>query len=301
MSDVLMRLVMTLALVPFGLAIGLAFEEISFSWWRSEVFWGMASVTLFVIVAFRVLWHAYLRGRGIREAKSIPVTAAVVGHLLLWQPIFNVGCMEELLLVSQGIAMLGLWAVVWSYACWGLTGWLSRSAVRPSPTEVGERLMPDRAVRVIVSFGLLPLTVGLASILLVTGLPEWAVIPTMAVLFTCAWLLVWRSVIPSGARVWALTLTLSAIGIAAAVLAAVVKEPYGAAVLSTAWGLFIAGTAWVWRDRSPPLLLAGAVEQRLRCPQCDYCLIGRSEVRCPECGWAGQLEELFALMLDPGL
>ena len=63
-----------------------------------------------------------------------------------------------------------------------------------------------------------------------------------------------------------------------------------------AFALWLAGTAWLWRNRHPHALvdpLSGiGVEDVARCPTCGYNLRGLREVRCPECGWASTVDDI---------
>ena len=53
MSDVVMRLVFTLALMPMGVAVAALVSSTGLSLWRSNTFWEMATATTMVIAGTR--------------------------------------------------------------------------------------------------------------------------------------------------------------------------------------------------------------------------------------------------------
>lgn len=64
------------------------------------------------------------------------------------------------------------------------------------------------------------------------------------------------------------------------------------------WGLWIIGTAWLWRirpgvDDAAALRNDGESDISPQCPACAYSLRGLSEARCPECGWTGTLDAVL--------
>lgn len=129
------------------------------------------------------------------------------------------------------------------------------------------------------------------------------------VLFTVAWIAVWRGEVQWTKRrcyTTAVAVLVSA-GIAT-VCGAIVggamrysNVEFGIIMASLFWlPAWIASTAVVWREtpHERALRMGTLLEGRVRCPDCGYDMTGLTEARCPECGTQYTLNELFSALQE---
>jgi len=118
------------------------------------------------------------------------------------------------------------------------------------------------------------------------------------------WVLIWRPVVR-----WRFRTMMATTGLAIA-FTLTAFAPYWPGTVTTLdatvyssplwmWGLWMFGTAWLWRTKSVGDPHGDARVDELadaapRCPSCAYSLRGLSEARCPECGWKGTLDAIIA-------
>ncbi len=314
-SDVAARVVTTIALVPllFGAALlvsGLLHYD--------DAFVLFFVITLAGPTVGVLLWRRFVRWTRARIAGTTAIKAALLVHVLVWVPLWDVGCIaDDFLRGAQCTALLGL-AIVGNAAIWWGAPRLLRSAGHTlHPTTQGRRIMSPTAIRVLLALALVLVLTGLWFVVLfalndLTNLPDpWTFAcanATCTVLLIVVWWLVWRSVIPRGGW-WGYSTAASAIvlvGVVAAV--SVLAESFlpsgdvgDALVFSItpmACGFWMIFTAWTWRAK--PVHDASAFDaERLTCIKCGYSLVGLHEARCPECGWRTTLDDLFRMTCAP--
>lgn len=153
-----LRLVLSLALFPIvpssSLLLMAAIGEYwasSLSWFDEIQFW-MLSGTVAITFASLWIWHACVVWTAGRYAGTVVATAIPIAQVLWWQPLWNVGCAEDVLKVYQSTTLVGfwVWATVWAWWGWTRIGLGKRWRIR----------MTNSAKRVLLSFGLLPVIVG---------------------------------------------------------------------------------------------------------------------------------------------
>ncbi len=123
--------------------------------------------------------------------------------------------------------------------------------------------------------------------------------------FGVGWWLIWRGEVRwvngRAGRTWGvLAGTLAASGVVGMGIALVV--PYESEIFGSLFGglvwivLWLFGTAWAWRETKVERAgrLAAMGVEALPCPSCGYNLSGLRESKCPECGAAFTLDQLFA-------
>lgn len=256
-----------------------------------------------------LVWRRFVTWTLGRYLSTGAVTVAVLAHVLVWQPIWQAGCVEEdFLRLGQSCALGGVWVVVAAYLWWGIAegvGYLRR------------RVMPPYAVRLIYGFALVPFIPGLwviLAMLAVKALPGGAAplslnrdnLAIMLANFVCGLLVViWWSTVWRRAVHWTRGLARRSAALAAAYLVIVTLVPIrgfnsdwvdslpitGPLILT---GLWFVITTRMWRPHTAEgLRITGDVKSRLVCVTCGYSLIGLREARCPECGEQSTLDELF--------
>ena len=123
--------------------------------------------------------------------------------------------------------------------------------------------------------------------------------------FGLGWWLIWKGEVKWTAgrkgRTWGVLG--GSVGLAALVsfLVAMVF-PYDGEIVGSILGglvwivLWLFGTAWAWRETSAERAgrLAAMGVEALPCPSCGYNLSGLRESKCPECGAAFTLDQLYA-------
>ena len=174
--------------------------------------------------------------------------------------------------------------------------------------------MPSMGKRLAASLGIIPFTFGVFWIA-ATAIDDLSVIPDRY--FPClayapaagvavvAWLLIWRRAVVWNQRAVVVTtvgtLLLLALPITATLWQSGNSEPLtvmiGAAPV-IGWGLWMAGTIWLWPFRPDSITDPNFAP---KCPSCGYLLIGLRATRCPECGHEPTLDELWSTMAGDGL
>lgn len=125
------------------------------------------------------------------------------------------------------------------------------------------------------------------------------------VFFGLGWWLVWRGEVrwTSGrsGKTWAVLCISFLISMCVAIGSAL-AVPYEGELIGSILGglvwivLWLFGTAWAWRETSAERAgrLAAMGVEALPCPSCSYNLSGLRESKCPECGAAFILDQLYA-------
>ena len=123
--------------------------------------------------------------------------------------------------------------------------------------------------------------------------------------FGFGWWLIWRGEVTWTAKrklkTWCVLGASMGLSALAAVLIAAVFRHDGEIIGSMLGGLvwivlWLFGTAWAWRETSAERAgrLAAMGVEALPCPSCGYNLSGLRESKCPECGSAFTLDQLYA-------
>ncbi len=276
----------------------------------------VSSTVIACVVVF--LWRRYVLWTPIRSTATVAWTALLLGQVLLWCPIVSVqGCGKaESLAASQSATITGLWCMGCALTWW-FFAFRRRGHSRPALPAGGKRMTPDVA-RIACGMALFPLLFGLwwmTGFLLTEFVipqsepwPEYLALELVSLISVLVWLLIWRSNVE-----WTRARRIVTLVLAIALLAAPAQlflprdfSPNGFAetllriVRTSTWffvlGLWLMGTAWLWRSPRELTLRADAPPE-IRCPQCDYRLTGLREVRCPECNWSSTVDEIARLTL----
>jgi len=308
MSDVASRILMTLALwaaLPAVFALGGFALPDGF---RDETFRAAALATFVGMGLYVWLWRRFVRWSVGRSAASVSLLAVVLGHLILWQPMWDAGCVTDVLITAQqeavfSLVAIGLACVWWSWA-------FARLETHPR-----RQSMSAMAVRLVICSALIPLA---PAVFWIAGsaCDEFdirgpfadyrnAVLPAALTVWLVL-VLAWRTAVTWTARRVTLTLGLFAVTVAMPIVSPWLPSPTGNSdfwpvVLTLGAGpVLLAGIALFWRDdRAPRGTPGDAVEQRLKCPACGYLMTGLHEARCPECGQQYTLDELYRRILTP--
>lgn len=284
--------------------------------------WGYVVGTLLSMFWLVIVWRPFIP-RTLRRASAVGMLAILVlTQVLVWQPAWAAsGCADDYILrQSQSLGLGGLWWIVTPLIWWGVR---ALYAV-PAPLAACERrsrTMSPAMLRLTIGLGLIPFLPGVFWFVAVfaddvLGLVDAWVIFTAyqfcAVLAVAIWIALWfRSIPRTGPRRTATVLLLLAVLFSPAVIW--IGVPAGGFVesLCAMFPVFMlaamfAGTALLWRAPDVPnpadTLIADHLTRVLVCPSCGYSLRGLREVRCPECGWTSDLDEVVArsvAALDP--
>jgi len=256
--------------------------------WRKAIIWTLGRKWLTALVGF------------------IPFVQIVYGHAL-----WNSGCMQSELRLSQFQVGVGvwIWVIVW---VWWI--WERRNMKKHSENEAtNARRLPENVLRIVASLGLIPAMVGVFFIAgtafdellnLSSSLSFVGAYILVALLTLVIWMLIWR-----GAVVWSAKVLLKTILLAMVMM---VVPSLGILLTSSAnpildilthvtpiigWGLWMASTVRYW----PMKVSAGGDGLTPKCLQCGYLLTGLRGTRCPECGDEPTLDELWAATAAGGL
>jgi len=178
-------------------------------------------------------------------------------------------------------------------------------------------MSPD-AARLTIGLALVPLCLGLTLFTVVTlefldigGNTDWRFLIALEVVTLTAlltWLLAWRGRVRwTRPRIW-----MTALLAGVALVAPIAGLPYPASshlqtlgdmTILLGLSIWMIGTALVWRDNKSAARSAGPISQdelqsAIRCPTCDYPLIGLRQVVCPECGWTATVDEVVRRAID---
>jgi hypothetical protein len=113
------------------------------------------------------------------------------------------------------------------------------------------------------------------------------------------WWMLWRRGVAwtavRAARTWGAAGAAVVGGVVLGGLCAAADEEFGLFVGTAVPPLlWVAGTCFVWRTLPGEGPAAGRASEDVVCPACGYSLRGLTEARCPECGEAWTLDQLFA-------
>ncbi|MCA9257395.1 MAG: hypothetical protein KDA33_17230 [Phycisphaerales bacterium] len=269
-----------------------------------QIFIGMA--TFGAVAATFVLWWRFVSWNVRRVLLTLLMTALLTLHLIVFSPIWDVGCMKEFLLTNQSLGVFGLWRLACPLIWWGVFVFVRREQRRRIG---GRRAMTATAVRLLVGMSLIPILPALFFIGWVGlndhfGLDDELAgaitIATCILVAVCLWIAIWRKAVRwTRFRVWGTAI------LAAAMLPSAVSPYYSSAndayetiVMNSpllVWGMWFIGTAWLWRERgeSDAAESTGLAAASPTCPSCQYSLRGLAEAKCPECGWSGTLDAVF--------
>ncbi|MDX1682561.1 MAG: hypothetical protein R3336_05540 [Phycisphaeraceae bacterium] len=132
----------------------------------------------------------------------------------------------------------------------------------------------------------------------ITGLGTWFFLAGY-------WLLLWWKTIQwSMFRVVATIFTFAVASIAGVVAGGTIyaiEDEVGLFIGTvTAPIVWLVLTIFVWRETAAErtLRINPATGADVKCPDCGYSLTGLSQCACPECGWQGTIDQLFALQED---
>lgn len=305
----LLRPCATLALVYAVLAIavtlGLAIsffgrEELESIMW----FGSLAGLTGLLIIWLQLIRRTLRNFLGTGSA-----TAAVLVHLLLWQPVWDIGCFNDVIITGQGIALMGLWMWFVPLVWWGGSVMADRRSSNASTQSQEIQPMTTRSIAYMRAVALVPLVSGLWVVTFMTiaewtnsEQAGWTTANLLGGVFTAAgWVWAWRGRVTFTPTTRAGTLGLAlALIVVCGASAFISSGPAWIDSMSLtlpllAAGAYMIGTAWIWRecadlgmtfDRPYPL-----------CPQCGYNMTGLTQARCPECGQSYTLDRLFAANL----
>ena len=297
MTDRQSRLAMQLGLIP--LVVGCSvFTALLIH--RDGTFWLCASGTFISATVFAWLWRKYVRWRTGKIAGTGVTAVVVLVHLLAWQPVCSVGCMEDVLIGGQCLAMLGMGMGLAIWIWWG------RFWNRLEQTHQKGRLkMSPQTVRIIVGLALVPLVPGLWLVgsLCCPWRDIWAYVAfsTLMVSIPMAiWVLLWRKHVSwTPERKW-MVIGLTALVIVLPTIFHFIASKNEEVFISASLiglGLWVMLTARIWRKPADPIQEFGLPEV-LRCGDCDYRMAGLHQARCPECGRQYTLDELFGQTLS---
>ncbi len=267
----------------------------------------LVSTILFCVTI--AVWRAHVNWTRWRLMLTAFSALLIASHLVIFQPLWSVSCIETELLMSQSLGIYGVWRLACPFMWWGVL-----VLVRREQRERigGRQRMTKSAIRLLIGLSLIPILPAVFFICFV-GLDkefgftdELSTATSLAICELLAiglWVVVWRNAVRwTPMRI--LGTSLLAVGLLPTALAPYFPKGNDMAevIVYTSpvwmWGVWIIGTAWLWRDRSgDELRLTDAAQDSDRisptCPKCAYSLRGLSEARCPECGWTGTLDSVF--------
>jgi len=271
---------------------------------HDDLFCVMFVGTSLFIAAVFMLWWRFISWTFGRITGTGCTTAAVMGHLLLWKPLWAAGCTEGFLLLGQSLSAGGLWMIITAYLWWGLAEGI---------VYWRKRAMSPSAVRLIYGMSLIPFIPGLWFLLILASgefvfknekLSMAAAHLICGLIVVTWWLLIWRRAIiwtPTLVRrIGAMTVGYLLLGTLSSFLPD--RPDWLTSMRITVplmlTGLWFAITAWTWRTRmASGWIQPSEIKDVIKCASCGYSLIGLYESRCPECGRTRTLDELFEDML----
>lgn len=290
---------------------------------RAACIAGSIAFCLPIVVLFRNSVRVRSRARRLTLFWTFVLGLHLVIFQPLWQP--NSCALAEVLLMGQSMGMGGLWLIACAASWWGLRFVARRVEFKPIAT--GDRSMGPGTRRLVFGFALMPLLPGIFFIL-ATALMDLtdadsqsaSVVAYMvcAAIAVASWLLLWRRAVawtPGQVRMTAVLGGLFLLSPLLLYLDDPLMSDWISTIIIVAPLLFFAawliGTSLLWRTDEPAFQLASSsphvggassvhavqMQELLRCPACEYLLKGLREVRCPECGWASTVDDLFARTL----
>ncbi len=312
-SSAVSRYGMAMALTPatVGLAL-LAAAGLPDSFGREDSFWFTFVGSLIAMTGWLWIWRRLIRWTLRRAVGAGSATGIAMINLLVWQPLWQAGCVrEDVLRVGQSATLLGLWSgtIVWLLWRSLSTKWTSERLSHVIRNR--RQQMSPLVARMITGFALLPFVTGIWAIVGVAcddllNLSErlsLTVAHTVgAVITIVAWLVIWRASV-----IWDQASRRGTLIAAAVLLGSACGSPwiprtgdvtevlhYVGPLLGAAVWFAASARYWQWREFGTQ-----SIEDRLRCPNCGYCLAGLNQARCPECGSVYTLEELLGYLPAP--
>lgn len=268
-----------------------------------------ALVTSFAFGVTIIVWRSHVAWTRRRLLLTGLSAVLIATHLVIFKPLWSVSCIESELLMSQCLGVYGIWRLACPFMWWGLFVLVRREQ---RARIGGRRRMTKSAIRLLLGLSLIPILPALFFICYVYLQKELAFSEELSIAISLAncellaiglWVLVWRNCVR-----WTPKRVLGTILLAICLLPTASASYYppgndmAEVIVYTSpvwmWGVWIIGTAWLWRDSSGnELRLTDAAQDSDRisptCPKCAYSLRGLSEARCPECGWTGTLDSVF--------
>ncbi len=256
--------------------------------WRKVIVWTLGRKWLTAIVSF------------------IPFVQIVYG-----QALWNSGCVDQELRLSQFQVGVGVWIWVSVWVWWI---WERRHMKKVSDSgQISNRRLPENVVRVVASIGILPAMFGIFFISFFAfdelfGISEsrafvcvYTLVATLTVLI---WLRIWWGAVAWSQRVlwktvlWAMALmVVPSLGILISGKWHSFLDTIFYFIPVIGWGIWMAGTVRYW----PMKIASGVNGMTPKCLQCGYLLTGLRGTRCPECGDEPTLDELWAATAGEGL
>lgn len=295
MSDVCVRLAWLVALVPGTCGVFmLAFcDPISSLHPLARLQFAAGAATSLVLGATVAIWRRYVRRSKSRVAVPLVGAVLLLAHVAWWQPVMDIdSCVEnDFLRLGQSGSLLGLWSIMCAFCWWGALHTVAPRVESLARVQGRRFEMTPNAFRIVIGMALFPLTLGLIWLLFpifstfVGDDPAaMLVIALCNVLVVVAWWLLWRSALTWTPVRRRRTRVLMAI-VTLVPLAAVV--PDGAwnriglsppswehrwSIITLCWALWIAVSAWLWREDRLPGFEAARSAGRLTRPAVDGAL-----------------------------
>jgi|GEM_PF-6241232 len=258
------------------------------------------------------LWRPYIRWTTKKAIGSKLLLMPLVLQLIIFQPLIETRCnfeTQKQLSVQTGVAYslfrIGAPILLWGFA--SVTVGVVKNQHR------GSKKMTGNAVRLLVGIGCLVLYPLLILFILIglelfDDLVEFDYNPAQAGATACAlscivvgliWVGVWRSAIRFTSHCQVLTGFAFLIFIFCSGSLLFINEDYWVQLLAFGLGFWFISTGIIWsRFRRHSQVVDGDLDIRPTCPACQYLLTGLAAARCPECGWAGNLEDVICVTAD---
>lgn len=315
MSDQAARIAVMLGLVPMLCAMFvqlLHWELIDADGYLQAV---TAVVTAVAVCVSVGLWRRFVAWTFPRASGTAVNTGVLLGHVLIWMPIIDVGCTNDFLILSQQMELVGVWTGVSAAIWWAGAKPYSRKEGGGGAAKRARCNVHPSIARLVAGWGLVPLIPGLYYMLLEI-IDELATVNTLCIclvhgccvlIILATWLWLWRRPVR-----WTRVRVRNTVVASVVLFVTAVASPFVFEDLLDWDGMWICAplivlgvwfwlTAWWWREGpiGSPLTDAQAIAERLRCLDCDYSMVGLHQARCPECGRQYRLEELMAQCIPP--
>lgn len=270
--------------------------------------WFSLCLSSLTVLGMILIWRklvAWTLGRKVRSAliSMIPFVQVVYA-----QPLRNAGCvLEERLQVGQECLGIAVWTWLLTWVWWGCERLNASGSNMGLPLNWRTRMYP-RIRAVVASIGCLPFTVATFFILApayenLFGVPRPYVFPTAylttGALAGTAWILIWKRQVTWSGSVLGRTLGAAGLLIGLPATGTILIDSVSSDTLTMSlgalpaigWGVWMAGTVWLWPFKVAEGDIAGTSPC---CLKCGYLLKGLTHTRCPECGDERTLDELWA-------
>lgn len=318
------RIVYTAALVPIipastAVATVVCYTYTTLPGFDARRTWHALIAALSVAVVV-LLWRSVILWTLGRKWLTAIVSAIPFVQVMYAQSLWHTGCspIDDMMRSAQHGVGMGLW--VWCLI-WVWWGWEKRTMSRDTgdaPVR-GVRVTPT-AQRLMASIATLPVVTGV-FFLIAEALDDFTTTlnvgpPAMlltAVVAVGVWVLIWRHAVAWSRAVVRATAIQAAVWIGVPNVATWIFDSGSSEIVNTllvcapiiGWGMFMVMTIHVWPVRADGPGWGGAVwigtgdeaaadDMTPRCLRCGYMLKGLRSTRCPECGDAPTLDELWA-------